>query len=374
MKKRLFIIVNHDWFFLSHRKAVALGAIEAGFDVTLVAKATTRREEIEALGIRFIDFKVNPTGKNPVQELQTLWFLARLFRCERPDIVHNVGLKNMLWGGIAARWAGVPVSINAVSGLGVMFSAPKLGLTARLMTAGFRYAMARPQAYAIFQNEEDKALFSRLGIVRPEQCEHTNGSGVDLEEYAYAPEPEGGRIVVLFTARMVREKGLATLVDAANRLREEYEMRVEFRLCGGLSENPTAYRREEVEAMCDGMYIRWMGLRHDIPEMLRQSHIVAFPSYYREGVPKSLIEACAVGRPIVTCDSVGCRDCVEEGENGFLISPRDSAALADRLRRLFEDAELRKQMGLASRRKAERDFDVRDVVEAHLRLYRQIQY
>ena len=178
-----------------------------------------------------------------------------------------------------------------------------------------------------------------------------------------------GKIHVIFTARMVREKGTLILIDAAEELRKEYENKVDFWLCGKLSDNPNALSEEELRSHCDGNYIQWLGLRKDVKELLQQASIVAFPSYYREGVPKSLIEACATGRPIVTTNSIGCKDTVEDGVNGFLIPIKDSHALAEKLRVLIDDPELRQKMGKASRLKAEREFSLDDVIKKHLEVY-----
>ena len=171
---------------------------------------------------------------------------------------------------------------------------------------------------------------------------------------------------------MVKEKGVLTLIEAAELLRKDYEDRVEFWLCGGLSNNPKAIKESELVALCDGKYIQWLGHRTDVRDLLMKSHIVAFPSYYREGVPKSLIEASAIGRPIVTTDSVGCRDVVEDGVNGYLVSPQDAEALADRLRTLFDNKELRIAMGRKSREFAERDFSVEEVVSFHMEIYSKV--
>lgn len=204
-----------------------------------------------------------------------------------------------------------------------------------------------------------------------DQIRFIKGSGVDLKTYAYTPEPVSDKIRILFTARMVEEKGVWVLVDAAEALREEYEGRVCFLLCGGLSSNPKAIKKEELNGRCDGNYIQWLGYRSDVPDLLRSSHIVAFPSYYREGVPKSLIEATAIGRPIVTTDSIGCKDTVEDGMNGFLVPIKESKTLAEKLRILIDDADLRKRMGLHSRQIAERDFSLEDVIAKHLAIYEE---
>lgn len=372
MMSRLFIVVNEDRFFLSHRKDIAVAAVAAGYDVTVVAKDTGRKEEVVALGVNYIELPVNPTGKNIGQELETFHFLWRLFRKERPDIVHNVGLKQILWGGLAARFARVPLVVNAVSGLGVMFSGDKLSLSTRVIMRMLSFSHHRKGVCVIFQNEDDSQLFLRHGIVTPGQQYFIKGSGVDLKDFSYTPESEGDKINVIFTARMVKEKGVVTLVQAAELLRKDYEGKVEFWLCGGLSGNPKALSENELRLMCDGKYIKWLGYRTDVRELLMKSHIVAFPSYYREGVPKSLIEASAIGRPIVTTDSVGCRDVVEDGVNGFLIPVKDAATLADRLRILLNDRELRMSMGRKSREFAERDFSIAAVLKTHLAIYAKV--
>ncbi len=369
---RLFIIVNEDRFFLSHRKDIAVEAAAMGYDVTVVAKDTGREEEIRALGVNFIDLPVNPTGMNIFQELKTFYFLWKLFRREEPHIVHNVGLKQILWGGLAAKLTRIPMLVSAVSGLGVMFSGEKLSLYARAIMRLLRFSHNRKSVFVIFQNAEDKQLFLDQKVVTPEQLCLIKGSGVNLDEYAYTQEPEGEKVNVIFTARMVKEKGIVTLVDAAELLRKEYEGKVEFWLCGGLSDNPKAISRDELLALCDGKYIQWLGHRTDVRDLLMRSHIVAFPSYYREGLPKSLIEASAIGRPIVTTDSVGCRDVVEDGINGFLIPIKDAATLADRLRTLLDSKELRVNMGRKSREFAEQYFSIEDVVNTHLDIYNKV--
>lgn len=366
------MVVHEDRFFLSHRKEIALRAQQEGYDVTLVAKNTGRRAEVEALGIRMIELPINPTGENIMEELKTFWFLFKLYRKLKPDIVHHVGLKVMLWGSLAALFAGVPREVNAVSGLGVLFSQEKPSLMAGMILKVLRFSHHRKHVLVIFQNNEDMGEFLTHKVLKPEQVRYIKGSGVDLKEFAYVPEPESSPIKVIFTARMVVEKGTLVLIDAAERLRGEYGDSVEFLLCGGLSTNPKAVKEEELRAKCDGKYIQWLGHRKDVRELLQQSHIVCFPSYYREGVPKSLIEATAVGRPIVTTDSIGCKDTVEEGYNGFLVPIKDAKAVAEKLKILFDDKPFRQEMGRNSRKIAERDFDVEKVVDAHLQIYKEL--
>lgn len=366
------MVVNEDRFFLSHRKPVAIAAREAGFDTVIVAKDTGLREQVEALGFRMLDLPINPTGMNLRQELRTLVYLLKLYRRERPDIAHHVGMKNILWGGVAARLAWIRGVVNAVSGLGGLFDGGKLSMTTRGILAVMKLSNRRRGVKVIFQNNDDMQLFLSHGVARPEQVAFTKGSGIDLEEYAYTPEPADGKITVIFTARMVREKGVCELIEAAEMLKTDCKDTVRFILCGRLTPNRTGITEEYMRDHCDGEYICWLGERNDVKQLLEGSHIMAFPSYYREGVPKSLIEACAVGRPIVTCDSTGCRDVVDDGVNGYLVAPKDAAGLAKALRRLISDPELRKRMGRASRNKAEREFGIGKVVDTHLDLYREL--
>lgn len=370
--KKLFIVVNHDWFFLSHRKDIAVAALDDGWDVTIVTCDTGRFDDVKAIGLKTVNLPIDATGMNPKEELKTFRFLWKLYKKEKPDVVHHVGLKTILWGGLAAKLTGIKGVVNAVSGLGVMFSGEKLSLVAKGVLTMLRFSHNRNGVRVIFQNHEDEFLFLSHHITKQDNCVFIKGSGVDLNEFAYAPDPDSSPIRVMFTARMVKEKGILVLTEAAEMLRKEYEDRVMFLLCGKLSDNPKAIQREELEALCDGKYIQWLGHRSDVKELLRLCHIVAFPSYYREGVPKSLIEACATGRPIITCNSIGCKDVVDDGVNGFLIPVRDSDALAEKLRILIEDKDLRIKMGKAAREKAEREFSLDKVVQKHLEIYQSL--
>jgi glycosyltransferase involved in cell wall biosynthesis len=370
--KTLLMIVNEDRFFLSHRKDIALAAQESGWNVTIVCKDTGQRKDVEALGLKTLDLPINPTGTNILQELKTCKYLYALYKKNKDAVIHHVGLKNILWGGLAAKLAGVKGEVNAVSGLGVMFSGEKMGMMAKGVLSIMRFSHHRKGVKMIFQNQEDREMFCRHGVVEESQCEFIKGSGVDLNEFRYVPEQESDKLKVVFSARMVKEKGVIELIEAAELLRNDYENKLEFWLCGRLANNADAVSKEELLARCDGKYIKWLDFQNDMRSVLERSHIMAFPSYYREGVPKSLIDACAVGRPIVTTNSVGCKDVVDDGVNGFLVPIKDSKALAEKLRILIEDKDLRIKMGRAAREKAEREFNIEDVVKKHLDIYQSL--
>lgn len=373
MQSKLYIVVNEDTFFLSHRKEVALIAMKVGYDVTIVSKDTGKKREIESLGLKMIDFPINPTGKNILQELLTFIFLFKLYKRNCTSIVHHVGLKNILWGGLAAKLTGVKGVVNAVTGLGILFSQENISLLSRLVLSILRFSHNRKNVKVIFQNHEDESLFLKYHIVKNENVIFIKGSGVDLNQFVYQPELSDSIIKVIFSGRMLREKGPLVLIEAALLLQSEYKDRVQFLLCGGLSKNPKAIKEKDLLCHCDGNYIQWLGYREDIKTLLIRSHIVVYPSYYREGVPKSLIEAVAIGRPIITTNSIGCRDTVEDGINGFLIPIKDSKALAEKLRILIDNAELRNVMGMNSRKIAERYFSINDVLTKHLKIYNNLE-
>ena len=373
MQTKLFIGGNQDWFFLSHRLPIGLAAKEAGYDVVIVSEDTGKSDKIREAGLKTIDLPINKAGTNLKDEIKTLFFLYKLFKREKPDIVHLVGLKTMLWGSLACRLAGVKAMVSAVCGLGVLFDekhAQSFMTNAILKVLRITHHMKR--LTVIFQNNDDKAIFLNAKIMKEEQCAFTNGSGINLKDYDYTLEPSEGLIKVIFTARMVEDKGTLVLIDAAKKLEKEYKGKVQFLLCGGLDTNPNGITKDMLLSQCDGEYIQWLGHRKDILDLLKQSHIMAFPSWYREGLPKSVIEAEAIGRPVVTTDSVGCRDTVVDGKNGFIIPIKDSEALAVALKKLMDDSDLRKTMGRNARAFAESKFDIKDVIKVHLDVYESV--
>jgi glycosyltransferase involved in cell wall biosynthesis len=370
--KKLFIVVNVDWFFLSHRKDIALAAQRAGWDVTIVTADTGKLKDIEALGLKVINLPMSRSGMNIKEELGTLSFLRKLYKREKPDVVHHVGMKTILWGTLAAKFAKVRGVVNAVSGLGGFFAEDNKSLLAKIMPKVLRFSHHGQNLLVIFQNHEDEAMYVKKGIIKKEQARFIKGSGVNLQEFCYTPEPDSDKVKVILTARMIEEKGVFLLTDAAERLRREYENKAEFWLVGGIDDHPGAITKEQLDVVCDGKYIKWLGYRTDVKELLQSSHIVAFPSYYMEGLPKSLIEATAIGRPIITTCSIGCKDTVDDGVNGFLIPTKDVDALTEKLHILIDEAALRQRMGRAGREKAEKEFSLDVVIEKHLSIYKEL--
>ena len=375
--KKLFILVNVDWFFLSHRKDIALAAQQAGWDVTIVTADTGKLKDIEAIGLKTINLPMSRSGMNIKEELDTLCFLYNLYKREKPDVVHHVGMKTILWGTLAARFARVNGVVNAISGLGGFFAEDNTSIMSKIVPMVLRFSHDRKNLLCIFQNFEDKGLYVKNKIIKEGQARYIKGSGVDLKEFCYTHEPvvnenSENKLRVILTARMIVEKGIFILTEAAEKLRPKYGDKVEFLLVGGIDDHPGAITKEQLDAVCDGKYIQWLGYRTDVKELLQSSHIVAFPSYYMEGLPKSLIEADAIGRPVITCNSVGCKETVIDGYNGYLIPTKDVDALVEKLDILLGDAKLRQEMGKNSRKYAEENFSIDVVIERHLAIYDEL--
>lgn len=367
--KNLLLIINEDRFFLSHRHRIAELATQKGWAVTIITKDTGKRSEIEAMGYKYLELPINPTGMNPFDEFKTYRFLKHLFKNNKDSVVHLVGLKNMLWGGLAARTSKPKGVLFAVSGLGTLFGENGSGFVSKGIRTLLKIGLHNKNVAVIFQNHDDEKLFREEGLIGDCHIFFIKGSGVNLNEYSYTTPSKELPVKVIFTGRMLKEKGVEDLVAAAEILRKDFEGKVEFILCGGLSSNPHALTKQDMDRLTDGKYIKWLGHRNDICQLLKRSHIMCFPSYYREGVPKSVIEASAVGLPIITTDSVGCRDTVKEGFNGLIVKPHSPEQIAKALEKLISDPEIREKMGRNSREIAVKDYNVEDVAATHLQIY-----
>ncbi|MDP2830250.1 MAG: glycosyltransferase family 4 protein [Sulfuricellaceae bacterium] len=367
MKKLLFL-VTEDGYFVSHRLPLAIAARAAGFEVVVATRIREKAAAIAAAGIRVIPFEMDRRNMNPLRELPTLFRLWRLYRRERPDIVHHVALKPVLLGGLAARLAGVRAVVGAVAGLGFLFSGRgRTPLAARLVKGLLPGLIG--QGRAIVQNPEDAAMLADCGVAAS-RIRLIRGAGVDTAWFTPAPEPPGIPLVVL-PARMLRDKGVVEFVAAARRLREQ-GVSARFALVGAPDPaNPASVSAAELHAWAAAGAVECWGQREDMREVYAACHVVCLPSY-REGLPKALLEAAACGRPIVATDAPGCREIVRDGDNGLLVPVRDAAALAIALRRLLEDGELRRCMGARGRELAVAAFSVEQVVSETLALYREL--
>lgn len=371
--KKLFLVVNVDWFFLSHRLPIALAAKKNGYDVTVLAiEEGGHGNEIRGHGLKFIPLPTSRSGTNIFTELKVLVFLYRYYKEERPDIIHHVAVKPVTYGSMAAKLAGVPKVVNALSGLGFLFiNADTNRIAHTIVNTFFNYGFKNPNLRFILQNSDDLQMIRDMEVLKTEQIFMIKGSGVDLNEFAYTPEQklEEGKVKILLPARMLWDKGIGEFVEAAKIIHKRIPNRAEFILAGNVDMGNRARILEaQLETWNLEGAVKWIGFQKNIVEVIRSVQIVVLPSY-REGLPKSLIEACAIGRPIITTDVPGCREVVTEGVNGFLVPKKDSAELAERLIQLITNKALRTQMGKAGRQKAEAEFSIENVLDQTFDIY-----
>lgn len=368
-KPKLLFLQTQDYTFWSHRMPFARAALAAGYEVVVAAHEDAHGERIRAAGLRFVPLPWSRSGVNPFYELLLLLKIIRLYAEERPDIVHQVTAKPILYGTLAAALCGVRGVVNTFTGLGFVFISE--GLKARALRGGvslaLRLALSRAGSRTIFQNADDLALFVDGGLIAAERAVLIRGSGVDVERFAPSPEPEGVPLVVL-PARMLWDKGVGEFVEAARRLAAE-GARARFALVGEADEqNPAAVPADRLARWKEEGAVEWWGHRADMEAVYAEASVVCLPSY-REGLPKALLEAAACSRALVAADVPGCREAVRHEETGLLVPVRDAGALASALRRLLADSALRRRLGEAARRLAVAEFAEEKVAGETLRVY-----
>lgn len=367
------MLLTEDWFFRSHFLERAVAAREAGYDVTVLAHENGKSAQIREAGMDFIPIPLKRQGLNPFSEYKTWRAVLDAYRSLRPSIVHHVALKPVLYGTLAARFTGVRAIVNAPVGMGFVFTSNsfKSRLLRPLVWLALRLLMNPRGSKVVFENGDDLRSFVDEGTVRPENAVLIRGSGIDIAAYAPTAEPPGTPLVTL-VGRMLWDKGVGDFVAAARKLRAE---RVDARFClvgAPDPQNPATISVAQLRDWHEEGVVEWLGHRDDIQAILARSNIACLPSY-REGLPKSLLEAMAAGLPIVTTDVPGCREAVRHGENGLLVPARDSASLAAALRLLIDDPALRRRFGVAGRLRAEREFASPIVIARTLAVYAELR-
>jgi glycosyltransferase involved in cell wall biosynthesis len=364
--------VNEDWFFLSHRLVLARAVRDAGAEVSVAAGDTGKAGAIRAEGLAFTALPISRAGTRPWEEARTLLSLMRLYRRIRPDLVHHVSPKPVLYGSLAARAVSRAAVVNAISGLGYAFtSAWRATLLRPIVTLLYRAALAHPRSRTVFQNHEHYHQFIEAGLIRRDRAVMIRGSGVDCDLFRPTPEPTGRPVVVL-AGRMLWDKGIQEFVDAARHLRAS-DAAVRFALVGWRDpDNPRGVPEAQLEAWAREGVVEWWGHREDMPAVLAAATLVVLPTSYPEGTPKILVEAAACGRAIIASDAPGCREVVRHDVNGLLVPLRDGAALARAIETLVAAPALRARFGRAGREIAVAEFSDRLVVRQTLALYREL--
>ena len=370
---KLLYVVNIPRFFLSHRLPLARAARDAGYEVQVAASSEDEASvaQIVAAGFPFHGLPLSQHGLNPFRELATLLALRQLYVKLKPDLLHHVSIKPVIYGGIAARLSGCRAIVGAMSGLGYVFVSDdrKAKLLQMLSQPAFKLALSGKGTRLIFQNPDDQRLFVERGIITREKTLLIRGSGVDEQRFCPQAENLQNLPVVLFAGRLLWQKGVGDFVEVARRLRGK----AIFRVVGyEESTSPLNVAAAQLQAWQEQGLIEWLGKRDDMPAVYADSNIVCLPSTYGEGVPKVLIEAAACGRACVTTDTPGCREIVRHEVNGLCVPPNDIDALTAAVERLIAQPDERRKMGEAGRRIVLEGFTLQQVVDETLALYRAL--
>jgi glycosyltransferase involved in cell wall biosynthesis len=373
MTRKLMFVVNVDWFFLTHRLPIALEALRQGYQVHIATRLTDKVDALHHYGLIVHSLPMDRSSAGVGNAWRTIVELWRVFRTVRPDVVHLVTIKPVLLGGLMARLAGVPTVVATISGLGFVFVAQGFKAKVRRLLVGllYRFALGHRNLKVIFQNPDDRVCLAKVTHLPANKVVMIRGSGVDLRQYVHSSIPSGVPVVVL-AARLLADKGVREFVHAA-RLLKQRGVFCRFCLVGTVDPaNPTSLTDAELAQWVSEGVVEVWGHRSDMPQVLAGAQIVVLPSYYGEGLPKVLIEAAACGRAVVTTDHPGCRDAIAPGVTGVLVPVRDAQALAEAIQDLLDHSDKCAAMGRAGRDLAERAFDVRQVVAAHLQIYEEL--
>lgn len=372
LKKKILFVVNVDWFFLSHRLPIALQAQKDGYEVHIAAVITDKLEILQLHGFFVHPVKMNRGGVNIFKNIISFLHLRKIFNEVRPDILHLITIKPVILGGLLAKCLSVPAVCSSVSGLGYIYTATGPFANARrwLVNKLYLLALSHKNQIIICQNKDDVCMLTDKVGIKASKVQIICGSGVDLNEFTLAPEPLDIP-VVLFPARLLKDKGIVEFAKAAAIVRSQ-GVSARFILAGMIDpDNPASIPFDKLSSWLDDGVLEYWGYRSDMPKVLAECNLVVLPSY-REGLPKALIEAGAVGRAVITCDVPGCRDAIIDNVTGLLVPPRDVKYLVDVIIDLLNDPSRRSSMGLAGRRLAEARFNVRDVVNRHMQIYKKL--
>jgi len=367
---KVLLVANTEWYLYNFRLSLARYLRDRGHEVVLVSPSGPYAPRLQSAGFRWLAWEVGRRTVNPLQEVDALNRLTRIYRAERPDLVHHFTVKPVQYGSLAAQRVGVPAVVNAITGLGYVFLEDRFpGRLLRPVVLGLYWLAFRHPNYAvIFENETDRDTFYSLRLVRPERARVIQGVGVDVDRFC--PQPEPDEPLVVFPSRMLLDKGLGVLVEAARLLRERRMVRIA--LVGEPDPgNPATVTEADLCGWEAEGLVEWWGFREDMAAVFAGCQVVTLPSM-GEGLPTALIEAAACGRPIVTTNVPGCRDVVQDGVNGLLVAPNQPQALAEAIERLLDDPDLRQRFGQASRQIALERFRNQVINERTLAVYQSV--
>ena len=370
---KVLYVVNVDWFFISHRLPLAIEAKKRGYEVFVLAGDTGVGASLKSFDITFIPWNISRSGTNFFKEIQAIAQLFKVFRHIKPHLVHNVGVKAVIYGSLASQLFRKSY-INALAGMGFAFTADtlKAQILRVIIKRFFVFIFKSKKSLLILQNEDDKKWFLENGYIDSSKLRLIKGSGVNLNDFKLVSEPTSFPPIVCLPSRMLWDKGIGEFIDAVRMLKTYDLENVRFVLAGGIdTENPANIPQKQLQEWVSEGIVEWWGYQTDMPNLLSKVTIVVLPSY-KEGLPKVLLEASAIGRAIITTDVVGCREIIKNDYNGILVPPQNAVALAKAISKLLYDSELRKKYienGFAS---VKHNFTIEIVTEQTFILYDEL--
>lgn len=372
---KILLFANTDWYLFNFRLSLAKALQARGHEVLLISPPGEFGARLQAQGLRWQALPMDRKSLNPVRELRLLAHLWRLYRREQPALAHHFTIKSVVYGSIAALLARVPARVNAVAGMGYVFTnpAPKARLLRPVVRALMRRVLNGCGARLILQNSDDVAAFAQARIAQPELVRLVKGSGVDVSRFQPGglERRQGEPTRVVLAARLLWDKGIAEYVAAARQLCAR-GLPIRFLLAGAPDPgNPAAIPQATLDGWAEEGVVELLGQVSDMAALFAGVHIAVLPSY-REGLPKSLIEAAACALPLVTTDAPGCREVVTHEVDGLLVPVKDADALGNAIERLHENPTWARQLGQAARRRALKEFDDRIVIEQTLAVYGEL--
>jgi len=373
--KKIYYLINVDWYFKLHWLDRAIAAQDEGNEIVVACYFTSLsiKKELENLGFHCITLPLGRSSLNVFKEVKTIYYVYRSLQVIRPDVIHTITIKPNLYGGLCASILKIP-SVKSITGLGAVFSSNRvLFKVLQPLIKLFYFSVGRfGRGAFVFENKSDLRLFEGLNVGDAQALIHIPGAGVDLNKYRLRSLPDANKIKILFAARLLREKGLDSLVSALELLRQRLTdgSVVELHVAGIFDfDAKDAYSKEEIHTLERQGQIVWLGNQTDMPKLLSSIDIVALPTRYGEGIPRILIEAGAVGRPVITSNVSGCNELINTGYNGVLVSPGDVEQLALELMRLIKDKQLRAYYALNLRKSIEDKYSNDMVITSFLTLY-----
>ena len=371
---KIIYVANTDWYLYNFRLSLMKEMLGRSWQIVAISPKSSYALKLAREGVRFYPIKMDRKGKNPLRDLQLTWELFRLYKKERPDIVHHFTIKPVIYGSFAAKFFPSIFVVNAVTGLGYIFK--QKGVIRKFVEILYRFALAG-KSYTVFQNPENLSYFLKNKIVSEGKACLIRGSGVDIRRFAPSENSTtsiSNKVTFLMASRLLWDKGVKEFVEAAKKVKEVFT-ETDFWLVGDIDEgNPSSVSRDWLHEEIRYGIIKWYGHRDDVITFIQKADVVVLPSFYPEGLPKILLEGAAVAKPIIATDVPGCREIVENRENGLLVPVKDVSKLAEAMIRMIQNPSMRREMGKKGRVIVVQNFSDEIVISETLDVYKRLGF